>query len=110
AILDAATGKLMVLEGEGRVWPPGHPELAVIVHAGEMVWLMPNGKVSQPEKFDVKLVTETSVLIPDFSQPPNLDLIVQVIDQQPQNGSNPPLPPSKTAQEIISQAEASPTV
>src|SRR4029078_11664003 len=29
AIFDAGTGKFMVLEGEGQVWPTGHPEQAV---------------------------------------------------------------------------------
>src|SRR3954468_20182256 len=111
AIFDAATGKFMVLEGIGKVWPTGHPELAVTIHAGEMVWLTAGGHVSEPEKFDVALVTETSLLITDFAPLPNLDLILQVIQQQQtENGTNPQLPDNKTSQDIISQrADASPT-
>src|SRR3954468_7607519 len=111
AIFDAATGKFMVLEGIGKVWPTGHPELAVTIHAGEMVWLTAGGHVSEPEKFDVALVTETSLLITDFAPLPNLDLILQVIQQQQtENNTNPSLPPDKNSQDIVSQrTDASPT-
>src|SRR5437868_4146464 len=103
-MLPATPGKLMVLEGVGRVWPIGHPELAVTVHAGEMVWLTAGGHISTPEKFDVKLVLETSLLITDFAPLPNLDLILQVIDtQQAATGSTPGPTPQKNSEDIISQ-------
>src|SRR4029077_8972928 len=93
AIFDATAGKFMVLEGVGRIWPTGHPELAIAVHAGEMVWLTAGGYISPPEPFDVKLVMETSLLITDFAQLPNYDLIVRVFEEQQENaGANPPPP------------------
>ena len=79
-----ATGpptKFMVLEGIGTIYPKGHPEKAVTVHAGEMV-IAENGHISNPEKFDVKLVLETSPLITDFPPLPNLPLILEVANQQ----------------------------
>jgi len=56
----------MVLEGIGTIYPKGHPEKAVTVHGGEMVMMTADKKITQPEKFDVKLVLETSPLIVDF--------------------------------------------
>ncbi len=79
-----ATGpptKFMVLEGIGSIYPRGHPEKAVTVHGGEMV-TAENGRISNPEKFDVKLVLETSPLILDFPPLANLPLILAVVDQQ----------------------------
>src|SRR5262249_24479283 len=57
--------KFMVLEGNGEIYPIGHPEKSVTVHAGEMV-LAEGGRVNKPEKFDVKLVLATSPLVVDF--------------------------------------------
>jgi hypothetical protein len=79
-----ATGpptKFMVLEGIGTIYPRGHPEKAVTVHGGEMV-TAENGRISNPEKFDVKLVLETSPLLLDFPPLANLPLILAVVDQQ----------------------------
>ena len=112
AIVEATRGKFLVLEGVGRIWPVGHPELAVTVHAGEMVWILPNGQIGQPEMFNVQLVYETSLLITDFPTLPNEPLIQQVIRiQQEETGNNPPpLPNNRTAEDIISQRQAaSPT-
>lgn len=80
-----ATGpptKFMVLEGIGTIYPRGHPEKAATVHGGEMVIASANGRISNPEKFDVKLVLETSPLILDFPPLANLPLILAVVDQQ----------------------------
>jgi FecR protein len=80
-----ATGpptKFMVLEGIGTFYPKGHPEKAVTVHGGEMVTMTAGKKVTQPEKFDVKLVLETSLLIIDFPPLANLPLILSVVNQQ----------------------------
>src|SRR5215212_10210492 len=108
AIIDAATGKFMVLEGEGRMWPPGHPEQALNIDAGNMVWLTPRGHISTPKTFDVKLVMKTSRLIGGFGRLANLDLILKVIDeQQALIGPTPPVPP---IQEIISQKVAASTI
>src|SRR5262249_43181513 len=60
-----ATGpptKFMVLEGTGTFYPVGHPEKAVTVHGGEMMMMTADGHMTKPEKFDVKLVVETSRL------------------------------------------------
>ncbi|PYJ26209.1 MAG: hypothetical protein DME90_12290, partial [Verrucomicrobia bacterium] len=73
--------KFMVLEGIGNIYPLGHPEKAVTVHAGEMV-LAEGGRVNKPEKFDVKAVLATSPLVVDFAPLANLPLILTVVDQQ----------------------------
>jgi FecR protein len=80
-----ATGpptKFMVLEGTGTFYPAGHPERAVTVHSGEMMMMTANGRMTKPEKFDVKLVVETSRLIQDFPPLANLPLIMLVVNQQ----------------------------
>ena len=80
-----ATGpptKFMVLEGIGTIYPKGHPEKTVSVHGGEMVLMTADKKITQPEKFDVKLVLETSPLIVDFPPLTNLPLILTVMNQQ----------------------------
>src|SRR5438874_8348098 len=80
-----ATGpptKFMVLEGIGTFYPNGHPERAVTVHSGEMMMMTANGRMTKPEKFDVKLVVETSRLIKDFPPLENLPLILAVMNQQ----------------------------
>ena len=73
--------KFMVLEGNGEIYPIGHPEKAVTIHAGEMV-LAEGGHVNKPEKFDVKLVLATSPLVTDFAPLANLPLILTVVNQQ----------------------------
>jgi FecR protein len=80
-----ATGppvKFMVLEGIGTFYPAGHPERAMTVHAGEMVMMTANGRITQPTKFNVQLVLETSHLIVDFPDLANLPLILDVVNQQ----------------------------
>src|SRR6266550_7201401 len=80
-----ATGpptKFMVMEGIGTFFPNGHPERAVTVHSGEMMMMTANGRMTKPEKFDVKLVVETSRLIKDFPPLENLPLILAVMNQQ----------------------------
>ncbi len=80
-----ATGpptKFMVLEGTGTFYPKGHPERAVIVHGGEMMMMTSEGRMTKPQKFDVKLVLETSGLIQDFPPLANLPLILAVVNLQ----------------------------
>src|SRR4029453_12259173 len=74
--------KFMVLEGIGTFYPNGHPERAVTVHGGEMMMMTPNGRMTKPEKVDVKLVLKTSRLIQDFPPLENLPLIMAVVNQQ----------------------------
>jgi hypothetical protein len=93
--------KLLMLEGIGRFYPTGHPELAVIVHGGEMVMMTVDGRITRPAKFNAALVYKTSKLITSFPTLPNADLILAVIDEQQaelsnQNGptSQPPKDPT----------------
>jgi hypothetical protein len=93
--------KLLMLEGIGRFYPTGHPELAVIVHGGEMVMMTVDGQITRPAKFNAALVYKTSKLITSFPTLPNADLILAVIDEQQaelsnQNGptSQPPKDPT----------------
>jgi acrosin len=74
--------KFMVLEGIGTFYPIGHPEKAVTVHAGEMVMMTADKKVTEPEEFDVNLLLKTSLLIIDFPPLANLPLILRVVNQQ----------------------------
>jgi FecR protein len=74
--------KFMVLEGIGTFYPAGHPEKAMTVHGGEMMMMTADGRMTKPEKFDVKLVMETSRLVQDFPPLANLPLILAVINQQ----------------------------
>src|SRR5437773_652606 len=107
--------KFMVLEGTGTIYPLGHPEKAVTVHGGEMV-TAEGGRISKPEKFDVKLVLATSALIVDFPPLANLPLILAVMDQQQAEQlvmiSNPP--PYKSFFDVIDvtsqNADANPAV
>jgi len=80
-----ATGpptKLMVLEGTGTFYPTGHPERAATVQGGEMMTMTADGRMTRPEKFDVKLVLKTSRLIKDFPPLANLPLVLSVVDLQ----------------------------
>ena len=103
--------KLLMLEGIGRFYPTGHPELAVIVHGGEMVMMTLDGQITRPAKFNAALVYKTSKLITSFATLPNADLILAVIDAQQaelsgQNGpaSQPPRDP--TGLDTVTQAIA----
>src|SRR5947207_924877 len=80
-----ATGpptKFMVLEGIGTFYPTGHPEKAATINGGEMMTMTANGRMTKPEKFDVKLVLKTSRLIKDFPPLENMPLIMAVADLQ----------------------------
>src|SRR5436190_2877002 len=80
-----ATGpptKFMVLEGIGTFYPTGHPERAATINGGEMMTMTANGRMTKPEKFDVKLVLKTSRLIKDFPPLENMPLIMAVVDLQ----------------------------
>jgi hypothetical protein len=80
-----ATGpptKFMILEGIGTFYPTGHPERAATINGGEMMMMTADGRMTKPEKFDVKLVVKTSRLIKDFPPLENLPLILAVVDLQ----------------------------
>jgi hypothetical protein len=102
-----ATGppvKFMVLEGTGTFYPAGHPERAVTVHGGEMVMMTADGRITQPTKFNVQLVLQTSHLIVDFPALANLPLILQVVNQQlaeESAGTANPLPSKNSEVDVI---------
>src|SRR6266487_1399721 len=80
-----ATGpptKFMVLEGIGTFYPTGHPERAATVNGGQMMTMTADGRMTKPEKFDVKVVLKTSRLIKDFPPLENLPLVMAVVDLQ----------------------------
>ncbi len=97
ALLESGKGlptKLLMLEGIGRFYPNGHPELAAIVHGGEMVMMTVNGQITRPTKFNAALVYKTSKLITSFPTLPNADLILAVIaEQQTELAAGPSTPP-----------------
>ena len=74
--------KFMVLEGIGRFYPTGHPERAATINGGEMMTMTADGRMTKPEKFDVKLVLKTSRLIKDFPPLENMPLVMAVVDLQ----------------------------
>ncbi len=74
--------KFMVLEGIGTFFPNGHPERAVTVHGGEMMMMTLDRRMTKPQKFDVKLVMQTSRLVQDFPPLENMPLIMDVMNQQ----------------------------
>src|SRR5262249_8319513 len=74
--------KFMVLEGVGTFYPTGHPERTATVHGGEMMTMTADGRMTRPEKFDVKLVLKTSRLIKDFPPLENMPLIMDVVNLQ----------------------------
>src|SRR5262245_51920387 len=80
-----ATGpptKFMVLEGIGTFYPAGHPERVATINGGEMMTMTADGRMTKPEKFDVKLVLKTSRLIKDFPPLENMPLVMAVVDTQ----------------------------
>ena len=74
--------KFMVLEGIGKFYPTGHPERAATINGGEMMTMTADGRMTKPEKFDVKLVLKTSRLIKDFPPLENMPLVMAVVDLQ----------------------------
>jgi hypothetical protein len=74
--------KFMVLEGIGTFYPNGHPERTATINGGEMMAMTADGRMTKPEKFDVKLVLKTSRLIKDFPKLENMPLVMAVVDLQ----------------------------
>ncbi len=102
-----ATGppiKFMVLEGTGTFYPKGHPEEAITLHGGEMMMFTPDGHMVGPMTFDVKKVMETSHLIIDFPDLPNLPLILDVMNGQTSISIAGPSPaPQKDIVDLVDQ-------
>ena len=86
--------KLLILEGKGQFCSKIHPDECVTVGPGEMAMMTIDGRITQPTKFNAKVVMKTSKLIVGFPPLANEDLILEVIERQqaePSEGtSNPP--------------------
>jgi hypothetical protein len=59
--------KFLVLEGNGRLYRPGHLGDSVLVQAGQMVIGNPNSAVSDPVDVDIARFLKTSHFIIDFA-------------------------------------------
>ncbi len=59
--------KVLVLEGNGRLYRPGHLGDSILVHPGQMVIGNPNSAVSDPVDVDIGRFLKTSHLIIDFA-------------------------------------------
>ena len=102
--------KLLILEGTGRFCSIDRPDDCVDVHGGEMVMMMPDGRISKPTKFNAKLVFQSSHLLTDFPPLPNEFLILEVINEQqtgPEQTGTPP--PGDTIDDTDQRAAATPT-
>jgi hypothetical protein len=68
AVLEYRRGvfKLLVLEGTGRLYRPGHLGDSVLVQPGQMVFGNPNAALSDPVDFDLDRFVRTCLLICDF--------------------------------------------
>jgi hypothetical protein len=59
--------KLLVLDGTGRLYRPGHLGDSVLVKAGQMIFGQPQSALGDPVDFDIGRFLKTSRFITDFS-------------------------------------------
>ncbi|MEP7249425.1 MAG: FecR domain-containing protein, partial [Spartobacteria bacterium] len=78
--------KFIVLEGTGRIFRNNKVGESVLVHAGQMLIVNPNGKdLPDPVDVDIDRLTKTSALLSsDFAPLPSRDLIAREISVQTQ--------------------------
>ena len=75
--------KFIILEGTGRIFRNDRVGESVLVHAGQMLIVNPNGKgLPDPVDVDLKRLMQTSLLINGFGPLASDDLIAQVINAQ----------------------------
>jgi hypothetical protein len=75
--------KFIILEGTGRIFRKGHLGESVLLHAGQMLIVNPNGKgLPDPVDVDLDRLTKTSLLIVGFPPLPSLNLIAREIGSQ----------------------------
>ena len=75
--------KFIILEGTGRVFRRGHVGESVLLHAGQMLIVNPNGKgLPEPVDVDLDRLMKTSLLINGFDPLPSGDLIARAISTQ----------------------------
>jgi hypothetical protein len=84
AVLEYQPGvfKLLVLEGTGRLYRPGHLGDSVLVQPGQMVFGNPNAALSDPVDFDVDRFVKTCRLIRNFPPLQSEKLIATASQQQ----------------------------
>jgi hypothetical protein len=84
AVLEHQPGvfKLLVLEGTGRLYRPGHLGDSVLVQPGQMVFGNPNAALSDPVDFDVDRFVKTCRLIRDLPPLQSEKLIAAASQQQ----------------------------
>jgi len=75
--------KLLVLEGTGRLYRPGHLGDSVLVDPGQMVFGRPDRPLSDPVDFDIGRFLKTCRLIRDF-QPLQSEKLIAAASQQQQ--------------------------
>jgi hypothetical protein len=75
--------KFIILEGTGRIFRKGHLGESVLLHAGQMLIVNPNGKgLPDPVDVDLDRLTKTSLLIVGFPPLPSLNLIAREVGSQ----------------------------
>jgi hypothetical protein len=80
--------KLLVLEGTGRLYRPGHLGDSVLVVPGQMVIGNPDAAVSEPVDVDIDRFLKTSRFITDFPPLPSEKLIIAESHKQQREKSN----------------------
>jgi FecR protein len=75
--------KFIVLEGTARLFLPGHIGESVLVRAGQMIIMRPDGKkIPNPVSVDIAKIMQSSLLIVGFSPLPSAQLIAFQEQQQ----------------------------
>jgi len=101
--------KLLILEGKGQFCSKIHPDECVTVGPGEMAMMTIDGRITQPTKFNAKLVMSTSKLIVGFPPLANEALILEVIEQQQaeqSGGTSSPAPVQDFTSDIDERSSA----
>jgi len=74
--------KLLVLEGTGRLYRPGHFGDSVLLRAGQMVFGKPNTALSNPVDFDIGRFLKTCRFITDFPPLRSAPLMANEVEKQ----------------------------
>ena len=75
--------KFIILEGTGRIFRKDHLGESVLLHAGQMLIVSPNGKgLPDPVDVDLERLMKTSLLINGFPPLPSSNLIARAINSQ----------------------------
>jgi hypothetical protein len=80
--------KVLVLEGTGRLYRPGHLGDSILVSPGQMVIGNPDEAISEPVDVDIGRFLKTSGFIKDFPPLPGEKLIVAESQKQQHQKSN----------------------